>query len=295
MVVAGIMAFLGTAAVGGYNAFQRGMAERGATGAASALLKSAKERALVDRTPTMVYCYNRLIREATADENAVAVGEAVAIRRFGRITCVDGDFLVDEFADILGSYDVVDDSKIQERGGIRLWKFKDNVKEEKNSSADYSVIADAVTPYDPGNNYLQTYEGWAFGEDGSIGHDSGVDLSTAVPKGGSKVVTKSGGMKCLLYAFRDLGKGTIQSGSWKVGNGYGFEFARVQLPHDFIFDGTIPTRLGDITDVKVMYFDPERENDEEITVYACQPDASGKPKKMQNPAGQATSKGNTKI
>ena len=291
MVVAGIMAFLGTAAVGGYNAFQRGMAERGATGAASALLKSAKERALVDRTPTMVYCYNRLIREATADENAIVVGEAVAIRRSGRITCVDGDFLVDEFADILGSYDVVDDSKIQERGGIRLWRFDD----VQMSRADYSVIADAVTPYDPGNNYLQTYEGWAFGEDGNVGHDSGVDLSTAVPKSGSKVVTKSGGMKCRLYAFRDLGKGTIQANSWKVGNGYGFEFARVQLPHDFIFDGTIPTRLGDIANVRVMYFDPERENDEEITVYACQPDASGNPKKSQNPAGKATSKGNTKI
>lgn len=292
MVVAGIMAFLGAAATGGYNAFQRGMAERGATGAASALLKAAKERALVDRTPTMVYCYNRLIREATADENAIVVGEAVAIRRSGRITCVDGDYLVDEFADILGSYDVVDDSKIQERGGIRLWKFDD----VQMSRADYSVIADAVTPYDPGNSYLQTYEGWSFGEDGDIGLEANADLSTAVPKGGyRKVVTKSGGMKCLLYAFRVLQGGTIQAGSWKVGNGYGFEFAHVQLPHDFIFDGTIPTRLGDIANVKVMYFDPARENDEEVTVYACQPDASGNPKKKQSPAGQATSKGNAKI
>ena len=292
MVVAGIMAFLGTAATGGYNAFQRGMAERGATGAASSLLKAAKERALVDRTPTMVFCYNRLLREATDTENAIVVGEAVAIRRSGRITHVDGDYLVDEFADILGSYDVVDDSQVQDRSGIRLWKFDD----VQMTRADYSVIADAVTPYDPGNSYLQTYEGWAIGEDDTIGLEANADLSTATPKGGyRKVVTKSGGMKCLLYAFRDLGRGTIQAGSWKVGSGYGFEFAHVQLPHDFIFDGSIPSRLGDVATVKVMYFDPERENDEQVTVYACTPDASGNPKKNASPAGQATSKGNTKI
>lgn len=290
MVVAGIMAFLGTAATGGYNAFQRGMAERGATGAASSLLKAAKERAFVDRTATMVFCYNRLLREATDDENAIVVGEAVAIRRAGRITHVDGEYLIDEFADILGSYDVVEDSAIQDRSGIRLWKFDD----VEMSQADYSVIADAVTPYDPGNSYLQTYEGWAFGENNNPDAvNASADLSTEKPKNGNrKVVTLSGGMKCLLYAFRDLGKGTIQAGTWKVGNGYGFEFAHVQLPHDFIFNGSIPTRLGEIANVRVMYFDPwTNDGDKTIDVYACMPDASGKPQKNQNPAGTATSKG----
>ena len=62
MLVVGIMAFLGVAATSGYNALQRGMAERGATAVASGILKAAKERALVDRVPTMVFCYNRMVR-----------------------------------------------------------------------------------------------------------------------------------------------------------------------------------------------------------------------------------------
>ena len=288
MVVAGIMAFLGTAAVGGYNAFQRGMAERGATGAASALFKAAKERAMIDRVPTMVVCYNRLVREAEGDDqNAVVVGEAVAIRRAGRVTYATGSEIVDEFADILGSYDVVDQDEIAERGSIRLWKFDDM----QTSQAKYSIIADAVTPYDPGNNYLQTYEGWANGE--TAEDAANVDLGTAAPKNGAThVTTKSGYMKSLVYAFHVLDAGT--AGSWRIGNGYGFEFARMQLPHDFAFDGSIPTRIDDVQMIKTLYFDPERGNDESVPVMLCLPDASGMPKRDRT-VGKATSEGNKAI
>ena len=287
MVVAGIMAFLGTAAVGGYNAFQRGMAERGATGAASAILKAAKERAMIDRTPTMVVCYNRLVREAEGDDqNAVVVGEAVAIRRAGRVTYSTGSEIVDEFADILGSYDVVDQGEIDERGSIRLWKFDDT----QTSQARYSIIADAVTPL-LGDVKLRTYEGWANGE--TADDDAGIDLSTVEPKNGAThVTTKSGNMKSLVYAFHVLDAGT--AGSWRIGNGYGFEFARVQLPHDFAFDGSIPTRMDDLQMVKTLYFDPERGNDESVPVMLCLPDASGMPKR-DRAVGKATSEGNVAI
>ena len=291
MVVAGIMAFLGTAAVGGYNAYQRGMANRGATGAASSLFKAAKERASVDRSPTMVVCYNRLIREASGDDvNAIVVGEAIAVRRAGRITYVSGQSLADEFADVIGSYDVVEKSRIQNRGGMRLWKFDDR----KMTKADYTVVADAVKPLVDDVRY-ETYEGWSFGEDNAVGHDASVDLATAAPKGQSKVVTRSGRMKSLVYAFHDLGSGTIGASGWKVGNGYGFEFARVQLPHNFIFGQSVPSRVDAIENIAVLYFDPERGNDEELGVYFCQPDASGRPKPQASRAGLATSKGNATI
>jgi len=283
MVVAGIMAFLGTAAVGGYNAFQRGMSERGAAGVASALFKAAKERALVDRSPTMVICYNRLIREAAGDDqNAIVVGEAVAIRRSGRITYAGTDVLVDEFADILGSYDVVDGDDIKERGGIRLWQFDD----AKMSEAKYSVIADAAMPFDPGSSYLQTYEGWANGE--TSDNNADVKLSTKTPESdGRHVTTKSGGMESLVYAFHVLDRGTA---SWKIGTGYGFEFARVQLPHNFAFDGTLPTRLDELKLIKILYFDPESVSDQSLNIIFCQADGSGQPK-SDHVAGTATSKG----
>ena len=287
MVVAGIMAFLGTAAVGGYNAYQRGMAERGATGAASSLLKAAKERALVDRTPTMVFCYNRLIREASGDdENAIAVGEAVAIRRAGRITYASGSTLIDEFADVLGSYDVVSSSEIMERGGIRLWKFDDR----QMTKADYSVIADAVEPIKPGN-FLHTYEG-ALNGNSSSQSSTGVIGQNVSP---GQNTTQSGPMEAIVYAFRILSGGTIDGSAWRVGNGYGFEFARVQLPHDFVFNGGIPSRTDDIESVKIMYFDPDNMQDQTIDVYPCRPDGSGRPQKQPNRAGTATSRGNTTI
>ena len=127
MVVVGIMTFLGLAATNGYNALQKGIAERGAVDAASALLKAAKERALVDRVPTAVFCYNRMLRDASGEENGVIVGEAVAIRRAGRITKVSGNYLYDEFGDLERSYDTTTrQSELAERKGMRLWRFDDH-------------------------------------------------------------------------------------------------------------------------------------------------------------------------
>ena len=122
MTVVGIMAFLGTAATGGYNALQRGMAERAATDIATKMLAAAKERAIIDRVPTVVYCYNRLLREAdSGDANAVVVGEMVAIRRAGRITRVRGQYLYDEFGDLDRSFEPIEEAgKLQDRKGLRL-------------------------------------------------------------------------------------------------------------------------------------------------------------------------------
>ena len=291
MVVAGIMAFLGAAATGGYSAFQRGMAERGATGAASSLLKAARERAEIDRSPVMVFCYNRLIREATADDNAIVVGEAVAIRRAGRITYASGQVLVDEFADFVGSYDLIDKGDADERGGIRLWKFDDR----SMTRAEYSVIADAVFPL-ADDVKLHTYEGWAFGEDANPdAEDASVDFSTVNPKSGARsVVTRSGDMKSMVYAFKILDAGTA---TWRVGTAYGFEFARIQLPHNFTFGKSIPSTVDSIQDAGFFYFEPDSDHDESksVEVYFCPPDASGKPKASSSPAGTASSRGDVKI
>ena len=72
-----IMALLGVAASSGYNSLIRGMKERGAVAAASAVLRSARERAAVDQSPTVVFCYNRCMREAggPAEVSAVVCGE----------------------------------------------------------------------------------------------------------------------------------------------------------------------------------------------------------------------------
>ena len=286
MVVVGIMAFLGVAATGGYNALQRGMAERGATAAGTSLLQAAKERAMVDRVPTMVFCYNRLIREATDEENAIVVGEAVAVRRAGRVTRAQGMFIVDEFADLCNSYDVeADEGQLQNRKGMKLWRFDD----QRMNNMAYSVVADAVCQLDiPGVSYAD----WAVGGDWTVATEVGKNLRTNDNDFKSGTST----LNIRAYAFYNLNKSSFEPSSWTVGDGYGFEFANVQLPHGFIFgSGSVPNRVGDVSFVKALYFDPEASgSDETVDVYFCRPDSGGNPR-PDHRAGTASSKEDTTI
>lgn len=269
MVVVGIMAFLGVAATGGYSALQRGMAERGAVDAAVTLLQAAKERALVDRSPTMVFCYNRLVREATEEENAVVVGEAVAIRRAGRISWVRGDRLVDEFMDVVGSYDIADGASTDKGQGMKLWYFG----ESKPSSMEYSIVAEEVAPID--SVQLTSFDDWVDG-----------GANTADPYNVRD-------MHNIVYSFIKLSGGT--SPNWAPGSGYGFEFAHVQLPNNFTFERNVPQQAGQLVLAKTMYFDPENSSgdiqDESVDVYVCVPNASGMPN-ADHKAGTASSKAN---
>lgn len=265
MIVVGIMAFLGVTATGGYAALQRGMAENGATKVAASLLKAAKERAMVDRVPTAVFCYNRLLREATDVDNAIVVGEAVAVRRAGRISWVSGNLLCDEFADLASSYDLAsDETDALNFKGMKLWRF-DADGANKISDMAYSVVSSAVTPVEI-NGW--TFGGWAEGD--QVGNSN---------------------LTITAYAFVNTGTSQHSPANWRVGNAYGFEFATVQLPHDFTFgSGSVPSKVGDVSPAGVLFFDPdEYDTDEQIDVYFCRPDVGGIPRPHHR-AGTASSK-----
>ena len=257
MVVVGIMAFLGVAATNGYNALQRGMAERGAVDAASALLKAAKERAMVDRVPTAVFCYNRMIREASEDENAVIVGEAVAIRRYGRITYAQGNCLYDEFGDLDSSYDMLrQQSELQNRKGMRLWRFDD----KEMDRMQYSVVADAVLD-DPDIGGAFSFMPWG----DQLG--DAPDLKQTGP---------SSNIEIRACAFYNLRKSDHEPSSWQAGNGYGFEFQTIRLPEGFVFGNTIPSRVGSVAQADAFLFDPANFSaNKSIDIWACRADASG--------------------
>lgn len=268
MVVVGIMAFLGVAATGGYASLQRGMAENGATKVAASLLKAAKERAMVDRMPTAVFCYNRLLREATDDENAVVVGEAVAVRRAGRISWVSGNLLCDEFADLASSYDLAsDESDAKDFKGMRLWRF-DADSGNTLSRMEYSTVSSAVVPVEI-NGW--TFGGWAEGD--TVGNSN---------------------LTINAYAFVNLQTSGFEPAQWRVGNAYGFEFATVQLPRNFTFgSGSVPSKVGDVSPAGVLFFDPDDySTDRQIDVYFCRPDAGGVPR-PHHKAGTASSKENS--
>ena len=277
MVVVGIMSFLGIAATNGYNALQRGVAERAAVDAVSALLKAARERALVDRVPTAVFCYNRCVREASDDENAIVVGEAVAIRRAGRITTVNGNLLYDEFGDLDRSYDVDTDGQLSGRKGLRLWRFDD----VKMNGMYYSVVADGVALDDD-------MAGTSYTPSASTSVESDQSLTGGSNAGdGTKANTKIRGC-----AFYDLGTSKHAPAGWVAGNGYGFEFQNLRLPEKFIFESDVPKNIGDVTSPKVFYFDPQQltatgGGGEGIEIYSCRMDASGVPRPDRK-AGKAT-------
>ena len=296
MVVVGIMAFLGVAATGGYNALQRGMAERGATAVATSLLQAAKERALVDRSPAVVFCFNRMLRKATDDDPAIYVGEAVAVRRAGRITRVQGKFLFDEFADLCNSYDVEEDQgALAERRGMKLWRFDDR----EMSDMRYSIVADAVfrtqvqgVSFEEWSNGLAGTAPTGGGSSGSKGQNVGQNIG--VNQGSSSFM-----IDC--YAFYNLNQSAFEPSGWTIGDGYGFEFANVQLPHNYIFSsGNLPTEVGDVRFVKAIYFDVQQSStmgqstsDDTIDVYHCRPGAGGGVQTRK--AGTAGSKETTTI
>lgn len=260
LVVVGLMAMLGVAATGGYAALQRGMAERGAVSAVNTLLKAAKERAMVDRVPTVVFCYNRMIREADDDNNEIIVGEAVAVRRAGRISFVRGSKLYDEFADLGKTYDSsAVENEVADSGGMKLWRFDD----VKPSEMQYSIVSDVVL------------------------RDDNMKVESFAASGSNYLMS--------VYAFlKKSGSNKFDPGNWCAGNGYGFEFATIQLPHNFIFQQKLPANLKDVQSAGVFYFDPlDSSSDEQVEIWYCRPNASGK-QQPDHAAGKATSKAGVK-
>lgn len=252
LMVVAIMAFLGVASAGGYAALTRGIKERGAVAAASSFLRAAKERALIDRVPTAVFCYNRLLKESSGsdDSHQVVVGEMIAVRQQGRISCLQGDFLYDEFADLDLTYDLAEDeSELRDASGMRLYKFSGGNMNDMR----YSVVASTV---------------WR--EEGLL-----ADLFSR-PK-----------TNLVMCAFYNQGKSDREA-TWSVGSAYAFEFGELQLPHGFVFSGQIPSRVGEISALKVLYFDPENESDKTIDLISTRPDSGGRAVKFRD-IGKATS------
>ena len=208
------------------------------------------------------------------------MGEAVAIRRAGRITRVQGNYLYDEFGDLDRSYDrTTEVAELGERKGFRLWRFDD----QPMTKMQYSVVADGVFYDDdvPGVSFMKWSNLLAGGSGGTA------------PGGQSSTVSAellNGTLKIPACAFYDLGTSGHPPASWQVGNGYGFEFQTLRLPAGFVFGSTVPTTVGSVQEIKACNFYPENySNNESIDVYVCQTDANGVPHPRRR-AGTASSK-----
>lgn len=230
LIVIGLMGLLGGIAVGGYRAMVRGMEERGVMQNVNAFIRAAYQRAQVDRQPTIVYFWNETLRSKTADEFEIVVGKAVAVRRSGRITRVDGSVLVDEFADLDKTYMTTEEQQQSGLGGgsgdalIELYPLDDLT----SSSAKCSLVEPGVAQKDEAVQFL-----------GGLKSDSTENVGEIVGYG---------------FTLRNANGVT-----WKQGMAYGFEFQRLELPPGYIFGSShSPNVNTPITDVGRLVFNVGR-------------------------------------
>ena len=199
LLVMAIMGFMGTVAVGGYRAMRRGMEERSVMQNVNQFIRSAYQRAQIDRQPVAVYFWNETLREEAGDEPIQVVGKAVAVRRSGRLTQVDNDKLYDEFGDLMPVRD--SDGKVvmssaKDSAGIYLYKLNGDEQSgrmERSTVAEQPVRFEADEPLVLGG--MARFRGWA-------------------------------------WTYKPGGQNSV---NWKVGTAYGFEFANLQLPVNYLF------------------------------------------------------------
>ena len=212
LVVMLIMALMGTAAVGGYRAMQRGMEERGVMQNANSVIRATYQRAQIDRQPTAIFFWNETLRSQTADENEVVAGRAVAVRRHGRLSNVVGKLLVDEVADLNLTYPTSDTGD------------EGDDEEDTGSANDvmYLYPMDNINSIASGSNLKRSL------------------VRTRIAKADEDLLFYSGlsnknaedGAKTAAWAFQLEEPGGV---TWKAGMAYGFEFVTLELPAGYIF------------------------------------------------------------
>ena len=226
LVTMGLMALLATVSIAGYYGAVRGMTERGVRQDVISFLRMTRQRADIDQVPTAVFFENRMLRDENQDmgETKRVVGVAIAVRRSGRLTYVDGNYLSDEFGDLSKTYST---NRTSSSGGgnkgMSLYRVQGNSSSSFEGS--YSTVRDYVV-----RRQLGTEEMFGLGATGG-------NLVT-LPDNSSFSANSM-----TIWAFEKTGGGG--SASWRVGDAYGMEIASIQLPHGFVFGSSIPSQVGE--------------------------------------------------
>ena len=256
LVVIGIMGFLGTISVGGYRAMQRGMEERGVMQNVNAFVEAAYERAQIDRQPTAIYFWNETLRAASDDETEIVVGKAVAVRRQGRLSRVSGNLLFDEFADL---------NLVYKTGG-------DDDSSEGSDAADKENTMYLYCLDNP-NKCMRSIVSNKVRKDNGLNEQYMQGLPT--DNAGSGTIE--------AWGFEKVGDD--DSVNWKAGSAYGFEFAELTLPANYIFGSSYSSNVDTpVQAAGTMVFGVGRNNGDSttgatvsgsVTVYALRPTSSG--------------------
>lgn len=252
IVVIGIMGLLGVMTIGGYRAMQRGMEERGVMDNADQFLVSAYQRMQIDRAPVVVYFWNEIVQEENDKQNISVVGHAIAVRRYGRVTQMSDDgYLYDEFSDWRSEeVDAISESgggSVEEDNhttGLYFYKMSGSNLEGGSIESDRSLVRPNPLPYTVREGRLA----------------EGRDIEVAG------------------YRYQIINGAQSANASWKPGDAYGFEFARISLPKNYIFgaDSDYPKTLtSPVKYQKIFYSTTGSGKNDEIEISSLRPNASG--------------------
>lgn len=250
----GIMGMMAVMSVGGYRAMRRGMQEKAVMTNVNQFIRAAYQRAQIDRQPVAVYLWNETLRVSSDDAGNVdvVVGKAVAVRRSGRISGVQGSYLIDEFGDLRFSRLISedDDEDVNEAsksgGGMFLYRLNGG---EGNVRESRSRIAETTTAKPFTGEPLLAWSG------------NGTQENAAL---------KAGEIEAYAYEVLDGSQG-----KWNVGDAYGFEFADITLPHGYLFGQEYSRSLSNpIKGETMMRFNPVGEGGsggaggDRVTIYS---------------------------
>jgi len=255
LVVIGLMAMLATISVVGYNAASRGMADRGAVQNVVSTLRIAQQACQIDRVPTKVLFFNQRLTEDSDEESATLYqGTAIAIKQAGRITIAPSDvknLLVDEFADWHQSYPKTGSA---DAPGMRLYRMR-STDEGAGIDQCSTLVQPFVTYYALDDYMIQsgmTIREWC------KAHRR--EASDNRPQNATESYVDNGNNYVWGFAESSVGTGggSLSVSSWKAGDPYGIEIARLDLPKGYIFGTSAPSGKGLVAaSVKEVSFDPD--------------------------------------
>lgn len=248
MVVIGLMALLGTFSVTGYFAAVRGMSDRAALDDTRSLIRLAMQTCLIDQTPTAVLFYNHQNQVQTdavsAEEvKATSSGSAIAIKMAGRISYIDGNILVDEFADWNQSYPVSGSTAASDNG-VRFYNMKDLDKVADGIDKCSSLMNSSVEKVEFNDEYMIAAgcKVREFCNNFKKRPDDNKEFSGTLYANGNNY----------RWGRRITDKNGVQ---WEIGDAYGVEIATLDLPKGYIFGSQEPNSLK-IKSVNSLSFSP---------------------------------------
>ena len=281
LVVIGLMGLLATISVAGYSAASRGMSDRGAIQTVLATLRVAQQTCQIDRVPTKVLFFNQRLTEDTSEDDATLYqGTMIAIKQAGRITLPPGEvnnLLIDEFADWHQSYPMmksVDDDS--DAPGMRIFRMK-GTDENTDIEACSVMVQPCVFPAKLDDYMIQS--GTRINRWCELHNRTASDNR---PPGAPASYVENGNN--YVWGFKESkstsgGRLRVKDSDWMVGDAYGIELARLDLPKGYIFGNSAPTGNKLVAaSVKAVHFDPDDDPPKmstSVPVYAMRPGGKG--------------------